>query len=283
MILSFHPCFVADRNRICAGRPPDGEDLAQIQKADRIILSQGCAESLYKMARDNCKQVFPNYDVRFAYPGKIGQAHLFKEFEAAHPFTLPFQKVAYFEAQYPFWESRPPLKMPFVLKFDWGGEGKTVFLVESQEAFSDLIARAGRYETTGQFGFLLQEYIPCADRSLRVVAIGRRRISYWRVQERPGTFQVSLVEGGRLDAGSDPDLQQAAREAVDRFCHKTGIDLAGFDLLFRTGEPDPTPLFLEINWFFGRKGLGGSENYYALLTGEIQRWIEGNNPHGETP
>jgi len=32
-------------------------------------------------------------------------------------------------------------------------------------------------------------------------------------------------------------------------------------------------LFLEINYFFGRKGLGGSEAYYKLLQQEIDRWI----------
>ena len=34
------------------------------------------------------------------------------------------------------------------------------------------------------------------------------------------------------------------------------------------------PLFLEINYFFGRSGLGGSEKYYEILTEQIQKWID---------
>jgi ribosomal protein S6--L-glutamate ligase len=31
---------------------------------------------------------------------------------------------------------------------------------------------------------------------------------------------------------------------------------------------------LEINYFFGRRGLGGSDAYYKVLKREIQNWIE---------
>jgi ribosomal protein S6--L-glutamate ligase len=36
---------------------------------------------------------------------------------------------------------------------------------------------------------------------------------------------------------------------------------------------DPVPMLLEINYFFGRKGLGGSKAYYKLLHEEIQAWL----------
>ena len=65
MILSFHPCFDADRNIICAGRDPDEKDLAAIRAADAVILPQGCREALYLLVRQNCPHVFPDYDARF--------------------------------------------------------------------------------------------------------------------------------------------------------------------------------------------------------------------------
>jgi ribosomal protein S6--L-glutamate ligase len=34
-------------------------------------------------------------------------------------------------------------------------------------------------------------------------------------------------------------------------------------------------MLLEINYFFGRRGLGGSEAYYLILLEEIQSWITG--------
>jgi ribosomal protein S6--L-glutamate ligase len=32
-------------------------------------------------------------------------------------------------------------------------------------------------------------------------------------------------------------------------------------------------MLLEINYYFGRKGLGGSEAYYKILRKEIQAWL----------
>ncbi|MBW1899334.1 MAG: hypothetical protein JRI61_09775, partial [Deltaproteobacteria bacterium] len=61
----------------------------------------------------------------------------------------------------------------------------------------------------------------------------------------------------------------AARE----FCGITVINLAGFDFLFPANEEEPLPFFLEVNYFFGRRGLGGSEAYYQVLNREILRWI----------
>ncbi|MFZ1198929.1 MAG: hypothetical protein WAO07_02080, partial [Desulfobacterales bacterium] len=70
-----------------------------------------------------------------------------------------------------------------------------------------------------------------------------------------------------------PDLQAAAVAAVRKFCRFTRIDLAGFDLLFSDGAASASPFFLEINYFFGRKGLGGSEAYYRLLAQAVDEWL----------
>ena len=64
-----------------------------------------------------------------------------------------------------------------------------------------------------------------------------------------------------------------AVQAVREFCDRTHINLAGFDILFSLEDTPPVPLLLEINYFFGRQGIGGSESYYALLVEQIHRWI----------
>ena len=87
MILSYHPCYEADRNRLCAGREPDEKDLSAIRDADAVVLPQGCREALYHMARQNSPHVFPDYDARFQYPGKTGQAKLFQALDVPHPRT----------------------------------------------------------------------------------------------------------------------------------------------------------------------------------------------------
>ena len=54
---------------------------------------------------------------------------------------------------------------------------------------------------------------------------------------------------------------------------KTGINLAAVDFIFSFSEKDPEPLFLEINYYFGRRGIGGSERYYQLLYEAVRGWL----------
>jgi ribosomal protein S6--L-glutamate ligase len=317
MILSFHPIFEGDKNILCAGREPGADDLAAVRAADAVILPQGCKASLYTMARENCANVFPNYDARFKYPGKIGQTRLFRELNAPHPKTEIYTSHSSFLTSH---SSLP--SFPFVFKFDWGGEGDNVFLIRSSEESEIILQKAAVFESTGQSGFLIQEYIPSQNRDLRknvervlnpfyreeeyipsqnrelrknvervlnpfyreqeyipsqnrdlrVAVIGQKMISYWRVQKDTEKFCSNLSKGAVIDSDSDPEIQAKAVAAVRWFCEKTGINLAGFDLLF-SQDGEKTPLFIEINYFFGRQGLGGSERFYDILTQEIGKWI----------
>lgn len=273
MILSFHPCFDADANIIVAGRDPGPEDLEAIRSASAVILPQGCRESLYRMAVENCAHVFPDYSLRFAYPGKTGQAALFQKQNVPFPKTLIYTNLDDFSRQQtPDGESLP-MPPPFVFKFDWGGEGQTVYLVKSHKELVDKLYQAAEFEKSGLTGFILQTYIPHGRRSLRVAVINQRLISYWRVQPGRDSFGTSVAAGADIDHDADEDLQQLGREKTRSLCAQTGINLAGFDIIFDTAAPRPAPLFLEINYFFGRTGLGGSEAFYQLLIPEIEAWL----------
>ena len=133
MILSFHPLFEADKNITCAGREPGADDLAAIKAADAVILPQGCYQSLYEMARENCSHVFPNYDARFKYPGKINQIKLFRKVRVAHPASEIFSHLASFQQEYREGPAKQSFNFPVVFKLDWGGEGETVYLIKSAE------------------------------------------------------------------------------------------------------------------------------------------------------
>ena len=276
MILSYHPCFEADENRLCAGRLPDENDLSRIRSADAVVLPQGCPEGLYRMVSRNCARFFPDYTARFAYPGKLGQARLFLETGACHPETRIFERFRDYTESCNHGARFLP-SYPFVLKMDWGGEGDNVHLIASAQDLERRLGLVRAYEATGQQGFLIQRYIPSGFRSLRIVVIYRHYESYWRSHDQPGNFCASLSKGARMDRVSDPELQRLAVQAVCDFCAKTRINLAGFDILFSTEEKQPVPIFLEINYFFGRRGIGGSEAYYSLLVEQIQRWIADQN------
>jgi ribosomal protein S6--L-glutamate ligase len=273
MIVSFHPVFEADQNIICAGREPGADDLAAIRAAHAVVLPQGCRRSLYEMATEHCRHVFPNYDARFDYPGKLGQIRLFQETDTAHPHAETYATLDAFRQPSADNPAEIAFKPPCVFKFDWGGEGKTVYLLNSRKDLQDILHKAADFERSGQKGFLLQEYVPTQGRTLRVVIIGQRFISYWRIQEGADAFKSSVSQGARIDAALAPERQKVAKEFVRGFCSKTRINLAGFDVIFAPGKGSMRPLMLEINYFFGRRGLGGSDAYYEMLKQEIKAWI----------
>ena len=102
-----------------------------------------------------------------------------------------------------------------------------------------------------------------------MVVIGSQVSSYWR---RAQGFLHNVARGGEIDTESDQALQEAGREKVRQFCRRSGINLAAFDLVFPAGETEP--VFLEINYTFGRTGLGGSERFYTLLQNAVDQWLQ---------
>jgi ribosomal protein S6--L-glutamate ligase len=273
MIVSFHPVFEADRNIVCAGREPGADDLAAIKAARAVVLPQGCRQSLYEMAVNNCRNVFPNYDTRFAHPGKIGQIQLFQKNGTAHPHAETYASLDVFRQQYNEGPKDIAFELPCVFKFDWGGEGETVYLIDSQQNLQDALNKAADFERSGQKGFLLQEYVPTGGKTLRVVIIGQRLISYWRIQNDADAFKSNVSQGARIDTNLAPERQNVAKVFVKNLCSKTGINLAGFDVIFAPVREHIKPLMLEINYFFGRQGLGGSNAYYEILKNEINNWL----------
>lgn len=274
MILSYHPCYEADTNLLCASRNPDANDLAAIQRAKAVILPQGCKQTLYRMAKNNCLHVFPNYDARFDYPGKTGQARLFKATRMPHPQTWVFDDLKQFENVQ---QTVSAIQYPIVFKLDWGGEGETVMLLESPTDLDLALLKAADYEKSGQPGFLLQSVVPHKNRTLRMVVIGQTFKAYWRIQDDPDVFGNSLSGGARIDHAVSPPIERKALSLTRRFCHQTQINLAGLDLIFHQSDlfaNDPQPLILEINYFFGRTGLGGSTPFYAMLQAEIDNWLK---------
>lgn len=269
-VLSFHSCIEADLNIFCGGRSPTKDDEAAIKAADAVILPQGCKENLYLLARRNCEHVFPNYDAFFKYPEKTGQAALFSEQNVAAPLTEIFHNLAAYKGAAP----DGGFSKPFVFKLSWGGEGRNVFLIKSPDDLQNALELAGYWERRGKEGFLFQKYIPTGGRSLRIVVIMNKLVSYWRVGERPDSFYSNISKGATIDSDAFPEQQEAAVRVLQGFCKKTGINLAGFDFLFHAEEEKPLPLFLEINYFFRTKGLGGHDSYLKLLEKSIREWLD---------
>ena len=115
---------------------------------------------------------------------------------------------------------------------------------------------------------------------LRTVIIGKRFTTYWKRPSRPGQIITTISHGAIIDHHWRQDLQEKGKKQAWALSKTTGINVAAVDFVFDLPDKDPEPLFLEINYYFGRRGLGGSEKYYNLLYQAIQDWLSevGLNP-----
>ena len=273
MIASLHPCITKDINILCAGRLLTIREKKQLTKAQAVVVPQGVTSEVYRECRRLVPRVFPNYDLRFPLEGKVGDTLLFEYFQVPHPRTLVFKcREALFE-NYPDLEMLPSLLSgyPLVLKANQGGEGTFVFLVKSKQELIeklDLLPKG----TIRPEGFVLQERIDHGGKDLRVVVLFDTFYAYWRIQPNPNVFLTNQSQGGLIDHGGDILLKERAVEAVRDFCERSGINLAGFDIIFDQKENPAVPLFLEINYYFGRRGLGGSMRFYEMLEQAVDRW-----------
>lgn len=272
MILSFHPCFMADHQIILGDRLLEPDDMGLIRQARAILLPQGCSYDLYMACKTSPGLLFPNYDMRFNYPGKVGQSLFFKALQVPHPVTMPWSSVAEFRV---FLGKGGALShgRPFLIKADGSHEGEGIFLTSDPESLETALATLERWEKSGQSGFVSQEVVSSRGNVLRAVIMGREVITYWKRPEEEGQMITTVSRNALVDKEWRPDLQEKAVLQARRFSETSGINLAALDFVFPLDDPDPQPLILEVNYYFGRRGLGGSLAYYRMLYRTIHQWL----------
>ena len=121
------------------------------------------------MVRQNCDHVFPNYDLRFQYPGKTGQIALFETHAISHPATMvidTFPDMNFEDLDL------TAIGYPLVCKRDWGGEGFTVYWIDDHEELETTLKKI-LDESAEPEKVLLQKAVPGNQgRVMRVVCIG---------------------------------------------------------------------------------------------------------------
>ncbi len=265
-VVSLNPLYEGDIFLWAKGFLGDRE-LGILSRARAIVLPQTVRPELYWLARE-LAPTFPNYDFRFRFPGKVGQALAFSALDIPHPRTIACLQLEPLLRDHPL---SPTLRLPafpFVLKADIGGEGGGTWLISGEDDLKKAISRLKALEIQGREGLIIQEYLPGLQEDLRVTVIGQRIISYWR--RRPG-FHHHLARGGEIDYDYRPDLQARGHSLIKDICRRVGINLAGFDLAF---SPEGEPLVLEINFTFGRRGLEPFGGFEALLLEAIEGFLK---------
>ena len=270
MILSFHPCITADHQVILGSRELGPEDLSLISRARAIILPQSCKEDLYRACKNSSAVLFPDYDARFAYPGKVGQSLLFAKQGLPQPETITWRSVEKFQAAC---RRSYPHKLPFLIKENTTHEAEGIYSIENAHSLE--MAVDCLYKNSGMESpaFISQELIPAGGNVLRVVILETNLISYWKRPRESGQIITNVGKGSMIDKKWRMDLQEKGKAQVRRLSTVTGVNLAAVDLIFPLKNPDPQPLFLEINYYFGRRGLGNSFNYYSLLFEALKDWL----------
>ena len=85
---------------------------------------------------------------------------------------------------------------------------------------------------------------------------------------------LEIVRGIR-EAGGQVSvvMTKAAMEFVKPLTFQTLSERPVATSLFSMEEERPPPIFLEINYFFGRRGLGGSLRYYERVDNAVNAWL----------
>ncbi len=271
MILSFHPCITADQQVILGSRSPGLKDAALAARAEAVVLPQTCGEALYRICREAGAPCFPAYDLRFAYPGKAGQAGLFSERGLPHPRTLVWASADALRESIRG-SGSPPHHLPFLVKTDTDHEGRGIRLIHGPEDLDRALKDLSRRKPAE--AVLTQDLIPAGGNVLRAVILGQTVRTYWKRASGPEALVSTVARGARIDEVWRGDLQERGRRMAAEIREALGIDLAAVDMVFDMACPDPEPLILEINYVFGRRGLGGSEAFYRLLFEAVCAWLE---------
>jgi ribosomal protein S6--L-glutamate ligase len=238
----------------------DGGIQELLSNAAGVLLPEYVTPQRYQSITRYAREWFPNLDARFDCCGKTRQTLLFRKLGVRHPESLLFDNprllMEYFE------RNGSPWGYPLVLKGDLGGGGSTVFPIRKPENLPGCLEKLRSEEPC-----LLQRWVEHGGKDLRVVVYGDHTVSYFRVGD--GRFYNNVCRGGRLDHLGWPELQEKGVQAVRNFCSLSKIDIAGFDLMF----PDEgEPVFVEINFHFGRKGLGGFDGHRRHILQAIGEW-----------
>ncbi len=252
MIVSFLPTFKADLN-LFQFEPLTEKIFSSLLKAKAVIFPATISPELYFFVKNASIPVFPEYTLRFLYPGKIGQILLLKNLGLPYPETILVPRLCGIE-ETPY--KRPlKIKFPLVLKGNYGNEGSEVYFVKTEKEFKEALKQVKAWERSGKFGFLLQEFIP-TEFDARAVVIGEKVFVFFR----KGGFKKNLAQGGEIIACPKKGLKKKVIELTQEIIQKTGFNLVAIDFLFKGNEP----LVSEFNFVFGRRGIGERRYQYYL-------------------
>lgn len=258
--VSFHPGIVMEENLPVLQSMVDVRSRQLVARAAGVVLPKYISPWRYRALTHQAKAWFPHLEHRYLYCGKCAQIKLFRQLGQPHPNSRLFKNPRHLFEVWRQWGA--PWPYPFVLKGDSGGGGSRVFLIRRPPDLVRHLVVLPVHEPC-----LLQQRVHHGGRDLRVVAYGDTVVSYFR--EGVDEFYNNVSLGGRVRHNLLPERQAAGVRAVRELCRRTTIDLAAFDLMFEDADD---PIMVEINFNFGRKGLGGKKAHEDYFHAAVLQW-----------
>ncbi|MCB2227009.1 MAG: hypothetical protein KQH53_10065 [Desulfarculaceae bacterium] len=269
-IVSYHPGLDADQNLVLISqRPLEPRDAELMREAAVILLPQVCRRDLFALAAASGRPLFPNPAVHLSLEGKVGNYRLLAGLGLPHPATVEFASL---EAAAEAWEAGradvAALGAPLVAKGAGGGMGANVFLAHDPAELRGLAGRLETYCARGPSGLVLQRLVPYVS-DMRVELMHTTTEVYWR-RARGGDFRANLCQGGTLVKDGPPEERAAAVALARRLQRAARLDIAGVDVII---TPQGEPLLVELNFFFGRRALGGHEVFLERYLAAVRSWL----------
>jgi len=162
-----------------------------------------------------------------------------------HDLPTPITMLAKFPVNIDLVEKH--IGFPVVVKTLLGVNGTGVFLVETEDAFNDLMNLVG--ETNPDIQLIFQKYVAASrGRDLRVFIVDGEVLACMERRAKDGGFKANFSQGGAVEQF---ELSEEAKQIALKTSEVLDIRLAGIDLLFT----DDGFTICEANTFPGFKGL----------------------------
>jgi len=259
--VSLHHKIKLDKNIPAIGTLHQ-EYLELLSGATGVLMPKYFSPVRYRKVSSIATNHFPNLSPRYSYRGKAEQIKLFGRYGFNYPETTVYNTPK--SAHKALNRNNISFDRPFVLKGDKGGGGSQVFPIKGKSDFRHYLDHLHPEEPV-----LLQEWIQNDGMDLRIVMVGDIIKSYFRIGS--DSFYNNISKGAEISYDLYPEKQKLGIKMVNQLSSKENINLAAFDVMF---APSGSPYFLEINFLFGTKGLGGSRGYEKIFRQAINNWMD---------
>lgn len=144
----------------------------------------------------------------------------------------------------PFKNVVKELGVPFIVKYRFGSQGKSVFKIETEEEYKNIISKYNFDD------LILQEYISTSfGKDIRIFVVGNKYFGAVRDNTQNNDFRANLAQGG---ISYKFEIDNDFKEEITKICNYFKTEIVGLDFLFgKNGEY----VFCEANGNAGFKSF----------------------------